>query len=51
MQAKLNAGPVMRAARGADRVTGREHEAAKGGYGLTGNDILKTASESTLSVR
>ena len=32
-------------------VAGREHEAAKGGYGLTGNDILKTTSESTLSVR
>ena len=27
------------------RVTGREHEAAKGGYGLTGNDILEPAYE------
>ena len=33
------------------RVASREHEAAKGGYSLTGHDILEPAHEATLSLR
>ena len=32
-------------------VAGREHEAAKGGYSLTGHDILEPTHEATLSLR
>ena len=32
-------------------VAGREHEAAKGGYGLTSDDILEPTYKTALSLR